>query len=114
MICRPTPHILADSVISHPLVSGAAVVNLYNVQKPPGLRAILGLLRQTTQLRCTKITPQSYRNRHSEPPSFAMLNQTSADLRIPNESRLQRLGISWWPFLFFPLHFLKVFPLVVV
>ena len=34
------------------------------------------------------------RNRHGEPPWFATLNQTRADLGIPNESRLQRFGIN--------------------
>jgi hypothetical protein len=39
-----------------------------------------------------EISPNQYR--HGEPPSFAMLNQSRADLEISKESRFLELGIS--------------------
>ena len=70
------------------------VVDRSKRQKPPGLRAILRLLRQAAEPRRVKILPQSDRTRHGEPPSFATLNQNSRDLGIAKESRFQGLGIS--------------------
>jgi hypothetical protein len=52
------------------------------------------LPRQATQLHRLEIHAQRYRNRHGEPPAFATLNQSSADLGILEESRFQGFGIS--------------------
>jgi hypothetical protein len=76
------------------LGAGRTVVDRGKSQKPTSLRTILGLLRQTAELRRTKIPPKWYWNRHGEPPSFATLNQTGTDLGIPNESRLRGFGIN--------------------
>src|SRR4029077_120134 len=70
------------------------VIDRRKSQKPPGLRPILRLPRQATQLHRLEIPAQRYRNRHGEPPMFATLNQSSADLGIVEESRFQRFGIS--------------------
>ena len=40
-----------------------------------------------------EVHAQRYRNRHGEPPTFATLNQSSADLGIVEESRFQGFGI---------------------
>src|ERR1039457_6174155 len=68
-----------------------AVVDRSKRQKPPSLRTILRFLRQPPQPRCVEISPKQYR--HGEPPSFAMLNQSRADLEISKESRFLELGI---------------------
>ena len=52
------------------------------------------LPRQATQLHRIEVHAQRYRNRHGEPPTFATLNQSSADLGIVEESRFQGFGIS--------------------
>src|SRR5258707_5744411 len=70
------------------------VINRRKSQKPPGLRPILRLPRQATQLHRLEIHAQRYRNRHGEPPAFATLNQSSADLGILDESRFRGLGIN--------------------
>src|ERR1019366_10780984 len=55
-----------------------AVIDRRQRQKPPRLRTILHLFGDRPKLRRVKINPQ--RNRHGEPPSFALLNQTRAAL----------------------------------
>src|ERR1700704_1378929 len=70
------------------------VINRRKSQKPPGLRPILRLPRQATKLHRLEIHAQRYRNRHGEPPAFATLNQSSADLGILEESRFQGFGIT--------------------
>src|SRR4029079_935844 len=69
-----------------------AIVDRSKRQQSPSLRAILRFLRQTPQARRGEISPKQYR--HGEPPSFAILNQSRADLGIPQESRSQGLGIT--------------------
>jgi hypothetical protein len=68
------------------------IVDRRNGQKPPCLRAVLRLLRQTPQPCRTEIFPKQYR--HDEPPSFATLNQNPVDLGIAEESHFRELGIS--------------------
>src|SRR5450759_3798239 len=57
----------------------------------PSLWTILRFLRQPPQPRCVEISPKQYR--HGKPPSFAMLNQSRADLEISKESQFLELGI---------------------
>src|SRR5659263_228676 len=42
----------------------------------------------------TKCRNSTKQYRHGEPPSFAMLNQSRADLEISKESRFLELGIN--------------------
>ena len=58
-----------------------AFVNRRQRQKPPGLRPILRPPRGGPRHPRIKISPKS--NGHGEPPLFATLNQTHADLGIP-------------------------------
>jgi hypothetical protein len=76
------------------LGAGRTVVDRRKCQKPTGLRTVFALFRQIAELRRTKITPQWYRNRHGEPPSFATLNQNPTDLGILHESEFQGFGIT--------------------
>ena len=78
---HPIPHNLkANAADLRGLGTGRTVVDRRTCQKPTGLRTIFGLLRQTAELKRTKIPSQWYRNRYCEPPSFAISNQNLSDL----------------------------------
>ena len=68
-----------------------AIADRRQCQKPPRLRGVLRSLGRGSRQPRIKINPERYR--HGEPPSFAMLNQTNADLGIPPESQLPGFGI---------------------
>ncbi|HUB64044.1 MAG TPA: hypothetical protein VL996_06275, partial [Methylocella sp.] len=55
---------------------------------------ILGLLGQGTKLTSCKISPKGNRDRHSESPSFAMVNHAATGLKTLNESEFQGRGIK--------------------
>jgi hypothetical protein len=72
---------------------GRSIVNGRQRQKPSSLRAILRSFGSGLYQTGIKISPK--RDRHGEPPSFAMLNQTDADSAIPRpESHLPGFGIK--------------------
>ena len=76
------------------LAARPTVIDHRQSKKPSGLRAVFRLLRKPAQLGSVEIPTQGNRNRHGEPPSFATLNQTQAQLGILNESQSQGTGIS--------------------
>jgi hypothetical protein len=53
------------------LGAGRPIVNGRQRQKPPSLRAILRLPRQSANLRRLEVPAQRHWNSHDEPPSFA-------------------------------------------
>jgi len=74
----------------------AAGVDRRQRQKPPRLIGVLADTRQPAKAGGIEITTQRYRYRHREPPRFASLIQTFADLGIPrvmlDESHSARVG----------------------
>jgi len=70
------------------------VIDRRKSQKPSGLRTVFRLLRKPAELGSVEIPTQGNRNRHGEPPPFAMLNQNLADLGIRDESGFWGFGIT--------------------
>ncbi|HUB64712.1 MAG TPA: hypothetical protein VL996_09750, partial [Methylocella sp.] len=83
---------LAHSADARRIAARAAVKNLGKGQQTAGKGGILGLLGQGTQLTSCKINPKGNRDRHSESPSFAMVNHAAAGLKTLNESEFQGRG----------------------
>src|SRR4029079_16117302 len=71
------------------------IVNGRQCQKPPSLRTILRSFGRSPYQTGIKISTK--RDRHGEPPSFAMLNQTDADSGIL--TRVMASGIWYYSYL---------------
>jgi hypothetical protein len=88
---NPVAHDLqSDAAGPRRVRARAAVINTGQRQKTPGLTGIARLPRQEPQSRTIKIIPQQNRSRHGKPPGVCHVESD----RSPNESRIQRLGIT--------------------
>jgi hypothetical protein len=88
-ICNPTPPIRAASEREPQSQISASA------KKTPGLTGITRLPRQKPQSQIIEIIPQQKRSRHSKPPSVCHLESNRNRIgNPPNESPIQRLGIS--------------------
>ena len=70
------------------------IIDTRKREKTPCLGSVPRMLRQTPKRPRVEISAQWNCQRHGEPPSFATLNQTKADLEIQHESRIEGGGIT--------------------